>query len=247
MRVDILGIGFDDVTLAQAVTNAREIIDADKKAYIVTPNPEIVWRARTDGALKAALEGAFLVLPDGVGITMGAKIMGTPLSARIPGIDFASALLTSLAAGAGRIFLLGAKAEVVTEAAKRLERDYPGIIIAGTHDGYFSDDERVVGQINETCSDVIFVCLGSPKQELWMAENLQRLSVNLCIGLGGSLDVFAGVAKRAPKAFRVLGLEWFYRLIKQPSRIKRMIKLPLFMLAVIGRRITGKAKKAKSV
>ena len=246
MRVDILGIGFDDVTLAQAVAYTREIIDADKKAYVVTPNPEIVWRARTDGALKAALEGAFLVLPDGVGITMGAKILGTPLSARIPGIDFASALLKSLAADAGCIFLLGAKQEVVNEAARRLKRDYPGIVIAGIHDGYFSNDERVVAQINETSPDVIFVCLGSPKQELWMAENLQKLNTNLCIGLGGSLDVFAGVAKRAPTAFRVLGLEWFYRLIKQPSRIKRMIKLPLFLFMVIGRRITGKAKKTES-
>ena len=247
MRVDILGIGFNDIALAHAVANAREIINTEKKAYIVTPNPEIVWTARSHDALKAALEGAFLVLPDGVGVTLGAKILGTPLTERIPGIDFASALLKSIAADARRIFLLGARPEVVTEAAKRLERDYPGIIIAGTHDGYFSDDEQVVGQINETCPDVIFVCLGSPKQELWMAENLNRLSVNLCIGLGGSLDVFAGVAKRAPKAFRVLGLEWFYRLIRQPSRIKRMIKLPLFLLVVIGRRITGKANKTESV
>ena len=247
MRVDILGIGFDDITLALAVENAREIISTGRNAYVVTPNPEMVWTARKHDALKAALKGAVLVLPDGVGITLGAKILGTPLTARIPGIDFASELLKSLAADAGHIFLLGAKQEVVTEAARRLERDYPGIIIAGTHDGYFSEDEQIVGQINEKCPDVIFVCLGSPKQELWMAENQQKLNANLCIGLGGSLDIFAGAAKRAPKAFRVLGLEWFYRLIKQPSRIKRMIKLPLFLLAVIGRKITGKAKKTEAV
>ena len=240
MRVDILGVDFDNVTFSQAVTQACEIVAAAERAYIVTPNPEIVWMARAHETLKTALARASMVLPDGVGITLGAKILGTPLSERIPGIDFASALLKRLAAEGGRLFLLGAKPEVVEKASIRLQKDYPGIEIAGICDGYFKDDEKVIDYINETHPDVVFVCLGSPKQELWMSENINKLNTGVCIGLGGSLDIFAGTVKRAPKAFRIMGLEWFYRLITQPSRIKRMIKLPMFLLVVISRRFIGK-------
>ena len=240
MRVDILGVGFDNVTIGQAVTAAKEIINTEKKAYIVTPNPEIVWAARKNELLQHALKGAGLVLPDGVGITIGAKILGTPLFERIPGIDFASALLAELAADGKRLFLLGAKPEVVEKAASQLSRDYSGLIISGTSDGYFTDNEHVITTINESNPDVVFVCLGAPRQEFWMAEFSHKLNACLCVGLGGSLDIFAGTVRRAPKAFRVLGLEWLYRLITQPSRIKRMIKLPLFIFVVIGKRFSGK-------
>ncbi|MCL1835752.1 MAG: WecB/TagA/CpsF family glycosyltransferase [Oscillospiraceae bacterium] len=239
MRIDILGVGFDNLTSGQAVSWADGIIKSGGKSYIVTPNPEIVTIARRDESLRAILNSAGLVLPDGVGITIAARILGTPLCERIPGIDFASELLAGLSASSGSVFLLGAKPGVAEEAAKRLAQTYPELVVSGTADGYFQEDEPVIRMLNEARPDLLLVCLGAPKQEFWIAKNIEALDVRLCIGLGGALDVYAGAVKRAPAAFRKLGLEWLYRLAREPSRIKRMIKLPLFVMAAIMKRIRG--------
>ena len=237
MRVDVLGVGFDDVGAEGAVLSAFEVINGGGKAYVVTPNPEIVWMARRDNALRAAINGADLVLPDGIGIILGGRILGTPLhGGRVPGIDFASALLEKLSMSGGSVFLLGAKPGVAEIAGGKLKEKYPGLIISGAADGYFTDDEYIIDRINSAKPHALFVCLGSPKQELWMAENLEKLNVSLCAGLGGSLDVFAGTAKRAPAMFQKLGIEWLYRLLRDPRRIGRMLKLPLFVFAVIWKR-----------
>lgn len=242
LRTRILEIGFDNITAADAVSLACEIISSGEKTYIVTPNPEIVWIARKDDSLKDAVNNAGLVLPDGVGIVLAAKILGTPLREQVPGIDFIALLFAELSTREGRVFLLGAKPGIAEAAGEKLLESYPGLVIAGVSDGYFSDDEHVIAEINNASPDLLLVCLGAPKQELWMSENLERLNVRLCAGLGGALDVFAGTVKRAPVLFRRLGLEWFYRLIKEPWRIKRMIKLPLFVFAVILSRIRGERR-----
>ena len=239
MKIDILNIKFDDITLDEAVTHASGIVmSSDNKAYIVTPNPEIVWIARRDIAQRTAINNAELVLPDGIGIMLGAHILGTPLKCgRVPGIDFASALFEKIAHSGRSVFLLGAKPGIAEEAGQNLEKAYPGLKIAGVADGYFTDDEQVIAKINSLQPALLLVCLGSPKQELWMAENLIRLNVKLCIGLGGSLDIYAGKVQRAPLFIRKLGLEWLFRLMREPRRIKRMIKLPLFVFVVIWHRI----------
>ena len=240
MRIDVLDVRFDDVDAEQAVERACEIISSDDKAYVVTPNPEIVWMARRNEALRDAIDGAGLVLPDGIGIIMGAKILGTPLRhGRVPGIDFAAALFDKMAQSGGSIFLLGAKPGIAEEAGRKLEEKHPGLRISGAMDGFFTRDEPVIDLVNSAQPDLLLVCLGSPKQEFWMERNIAALNVKMCAGLGGSLDVFAGKAKRAPAFFRKLGLEWLFRLIREPRRIKRMIKLPLFILAVMWRRLTG--------
>ena len=237
-RIHVLGVGFDDVTIEEAVLRACCIVDGGAKAYAVTPNPEIVWMARRDETLRDAITEAGLVLPDGIGIIMGARILGTPLrGGRVPGIDFASALFEKLSQAGGSVFLLGAKPGVAEEAGRALAAKHPGLRISGSADGYFTDDDEVVGRINLAKPDVMLVCLGSPKQEFWMARNIGRLDVKLCAGLGGALDVYAGRIKRAPPFFRKLGLEWLYRLVREPRRIKRIIKLPIFILAVIWRRL----------
>ena len=242
MRTDVLGVGFDDISAGQAALHSIGLIDAGEKTYIVTPNPEIVWQCRHDGNLRDAVNEAGLVLPDGIGIIMAARILGTPISAgRAPGIDFATSLFQKMAETGRSVFLFGAKPGVAEDAGLRLAGEYPGLVIAGASDGYITDDTLLIGQINAVKPDLLLVCLGSPKQELWMAQNLSRLNVRLCAGLGGSLDIFAGRAKRAPAFFLKFGLEWFYRLICEPRRIKRMIKLPLFLFAVILRRVRGKA------
>jgi len=239
LKVDVLGIGFDDITLRQAVLRASEIMRCGEKAYIVTPNPEIVWVCRRNEALRSAINGAGLVLPDGVGIILGARILGTPLKCgRLPGVDFAAALFSEMAESGGSIFLFGAKPGVAEEAGNNLSEKYPGLKIAGVADGYFTDSESVIEAINAANPSLLLVCLGAPKQELWMAENAGRLRVPLCAGLGGALDIFAGKAKRAPVFFRKLGIEWLFRIVREPRRIKRSLRLPLFVLAVIARRLT---------
>jgi len=242
-RIDVLGVGFDDLTMEEAVSAAAELIKARSGRYAVTPNPEIVMLAREDAQLKNALSGAALVLPDGIGIVKGAKILGTPLREKLPGIDFASAVMERLAVDGGSVFLFGAKPGVAEKAAAALTALHPGLVVAGVHDGYFSDDAPIVEAINAAAPDFLLVCLGAPKQEFWMRKYGGRLNVGLMVGLGGSLDVFAGEVKRAPEAWQKLGLEWFYRLLKEPKRIGRMMKLPLFVLTAVGERGKNHGRK----
>ena len=240
MRTDILGVGFDDLTLSEAVDRALALLDQPSCHYIVTPNPELVTMGRNDETYRAALNGADLVLADGIGVVHAAKILGTPLKGRCPGIDFAQGLMSKLAARQGRLFLLGAKPGVAVAAAQNLKERYPGLRLCGTHDGYFKDSAPVVQEIADAAPDVVFVCLGAPKQEFWMVEHGPKTGAQLLVGLGGSLDVFAGVVERAPESWQRLGLEWLYRLMKEPSRFGRMAKLPLFLCAALGARLRGK-------
>ena len=237
-RIDVLGVSFDDLTMDEAVEIALGFMQERRACYACTPNPEIVMAAKGDAALRAALSGAELVLADGVGITKAAAMLGTPLKSRVPGIDFASNVISRLAERGGSVYLLGAKPLVADAAAEKLTQTYPGIVIAGTNDGYFTDDAPVIEKINAASPDFLMVCLGSPKQELWMSANAGRLSCGLMAGLGGSLDVLAGNVQRAPETWRRLGLEWLYRVIKEPKRLGRVMKLPAFVLeaAAEGRR-----------
>lgn len=237
-RIDVLGVSFDDLTMDEAVEIALGFMQERRACYACTPNPEIVMAAKGDASLRAALSGAELVLADGVGITKAAAMLGTPLKSRVPGIDFASNVISRLAERGGSVYLLGAKPLVAEAAAEKLTQTYHGIVIAGTNDGYFTDDAPVIEKINAASPDFLMVCLGSPKQELWMSANAGRLSCGLMAGLGGSLDVLAGNVQRAPETWRRLGLEWLYRVIKEPKRLGRVMKLPAFVLeaAAEGRR-----------
>ena len=232
MRVDVLGVGFDNLTLDEAVARGMELVCGEGTHYVVTPNPEIVEICRENPAARDAVNGADLVLPDGVGVVKGAAMLGTPLKEKTPGIEFAAGLMGKMAQQGKSLYLLGAKPGVAELAGQRLTQRYPGLRIAGTHDGYFKEDGPVVEAIRQSGADVVFVCLGAPKQELWMAKNGSATGAHLLCGLGGSLDVFAGVVARAPKFWSDHGLEWFYRLCKEPRRIGRMMKLPLFLVHV---------------
>ena len=241
MRVEVLGVGFDNMTMDQAVAEGIRLMDTQGAHYVVTPNPEIVEVCREDEEAMEAVKNADLVIADGIGVIYGAKILGTPLKEKIPGIEYAKRLMEQMAQSGKTLFLLGAKPGIAQEAARRLCEQYPGLKIVGTHDGYFKEDEGVVREIRESGADVVFVCLGAPKQEKWMLKNGETTGAHLLLGLGGCLDVFSGTVKRAPEIYQKLGLEWFHRLIKNPSRAGRMMKLPLFLVHVIGER--GKAKK----
>lgn len=239
MRVDVLGVGFDNVTMDQAVQKAVFLLNQDETSYCVTPNAEIVYDSMDDKKLAQILNGADLVLPDGIGIIYGSRILKRPLCQRVAGIDFAAGLIRELAKMEKRLFLLGGKLGIAEIAAQNLCAAYPGLVICGTSDGYFQDDGPVIQAINGSRADVLFVCLGSPKQEYWMDSHKNEVCARFMIGLGGSLDGFAGEVKRAPPWMIKLGLEWLYRLICQPRRIKRMLKLPKFLLAVFRFRLKG--------
>lgn len=242
---NILGVSFHNLTLTEAVDAAIAQIRAGKKGYVVTPNPEIVYAALHDPVFRDVVNRASLVLPDGIGVVYAARILGQPLHGKLPGIDFADALMYRMSQEGMRLFLLGAKPGIAARAAENLQKKYPGLVIAGTRDGYFQEDQEAIDAVKAAGgADVMFTCLGAPKQEYFMASHMHELPVTLSCGLGGSLDVFAGTVQRAPEIFIRLGLEWFYRLLKQPSRIGRMMKLPLFMLIVIKTRLFGGKNKS---
>ena len=232
MRVDVLGVGFDNLTMAEAVDQGVKLLHSEGMHYVVTPNPEIVEICRENPEANRVINEADLVLPDGIGVIKGAAMLGTPLKERTPGIEFASHLMGRMAEEGMSLYLLGAKPGVADMAAEKLVEKYPGLKIAGTHDGYFKEDAPVVESIAASGADCVFVCLGAPKQEFWIKKNGPATGARLLCGLGGSLDVFAGTVERAPKFFCDHGLEWFYRLCKEPKRIGRMMKLPLFLVHV---------------
>lgn len=229
-KTDVMGVAFDDMTMDEAVSRALTLAKEGTGAYVVTPNPELVLMAQKDPGYAETLAGAALALPDGIGIIYAAKLLKQPLTGRVPGIDFAGKLMEKLAGEGSKLYLLGAKPGVAEQAAENLKEKYPGLTVCGTHDGYFREDDPVVEDIRTKEADVVFVCLGAPKQEEWMRRNGAATGAHLLVGLGGSLDVFAGTVQRAPTWMQKAGLEWLYRLAKQPSRIGRMAKLPGFLV-----------------
>jgi N-acetylglucosaminyldiphosphoundecaprenol N-acetyl-beta-D-mannosaminyltransferase len=241
MRATILGVDVDAVTVSQAVEKTLSVLDKKQSAYICTPNPEILWLARKNEALQQALAGSFLTLADGVGVVWAAGYLGDPVPERVAGYDFLLALLAKLE---GRVFLLGGQPGVAEQAAQTIEHTYPGVTVVGWKDGFFSQNAPVVEKINQCCPDVLLVCLGAPKQELWMAENQWALHVGVMVGLGGCLDVLAGRVRRAPDWWIDHKVEWLYRLLRQPKRLKRQIRLPLFVAAVLKQRMQDGKRKA---
>ena len=237
MKTEILGVRFDNLTQQEAAQQGRQLLEEDKFHYVVTPNPEFLLAAEKDPEFRRVLNAADLVLPDGIGVVYSAKILGTPLKERVPGIEFAEAMLSALNDMGGRLYLLGAKPGVAEEAGRRICARYPALVLCGTHDGYFKDEQAILPEIAAAKPDLLFVCLGAPKQEKWMARWGQHTGAKLAIGLGGCLDVFAGNVQRAPERWQKLGLEWAYRLKKEPKRIGRMAKLPLVLVKATGQRI----------
>ena len=239
MKVNVMGVAFDNVTMDEALEKAKALLNDPAPAYCVTPNAEIVYEAMHDERFRDILNGAALILPDGAGTVLGAKLLGTPLKQKVAGIDFAANLLGVLEETGKRLYLLGSKPGIAEQAAENMKKKHPALCICGTADGYFKDEAPVIDRINEAKPDVLFVCLGAPKQEIFMHAHQDDLAVPLMVGLGGSLDGFAGTVRRAPKWMIKLQLEWLYRLIKEPKRIGRMMRLPKFILAVLARRLRG--------
>ena len=224
-KIDLQGISFDNLNLAEAADRAYELSRSRNSAYAVTPNALILRNSMSNNELKTAIEEAELVLPDGIGVLLSAKIQGRLFKERVAGIDFAAALISRLAESGGSLFLFGSAPGVAEKAAENIEKDFEGIKILGVNDGYTYDKSELIEKINSLSPDFLLCCLGSPKQELWMLENKAKLRVGIMAGLGGSLDVFSGNIKRAPKLMRKLGLEWLYRIIIEPQRARELGKM----------------------
>ncbi len=233
-RVSILGIPFDNISPNEAVERVYAMRLEERAHRVVTPNSEMVYLAQSDPAFAKILRESDFVVPDGVGVIYASKLIGTPIREKVAGIDLGEGLIARMAQTGEGVFFLGAKPGVAELAAQKLCEKYPGLHVAGTQDGYFKNTDEVIDKINQSGAVLLFVCLGVPKQEQFMAEYGDRFtSVRIMLGLGGSLDGYAGLAKRAPKWMIHMGLEWFYRLCKEPYRYKRMLALPKFMLCVL--------------
>lgn len=239
MKTDVLGVLYDNITMEEAIAAGRAFLTGTKTAYCVTPNAEMAYEALHDEAFRAVLNHADLVLPDGAGVVLGAKILKTPLKQKVAGIEFAQNMLPVYEELGSRLFLLGSKPGVAELAAEKMLQKHPKLVICGTADGYFKDENEVVRKINEAGADALYVCLGAPKQEYFMFRHKDELNVRLMAGLGGTLDGIAGTVKRAPKWMIKLQLEWLYRLIKEPRRLGRMMRLPKFVFAAFKKRLKG--------
>ena len=234
MKTDVLGVLFDKVCMDEAVSRALALMKERRGAYVCTPNPEIVWACHRQAAVMEAVRGADLVLADGVGILMGARILGRPLPERVTGYDFCCALLAAME---GSVFLLGGRPGVAARAAEKIEMEYPALRVCGWNDGFYSDEDALLRRIRAAAPDFLIVCLGMPKQELFMQRYAGLPEIGLMAGLGGTLDVLVGDIPRAPEFFIRHKIEWLYRLWREPKRIKRQIRLPLYLLAVVRQRI----------
>lgn len=234
-KVDILGVMVDKVNVSEAVERIIAMLSENAPHAVYTPNSEIIMLAHKDAEFREILNSADMLTADGVGVVYASKILNNPIEERAAGYDIACGVVRYIAQSGHALYLLGGKPGVAELAKERLDKKYPFIRIVGTHDGYFSSAELdgVIEDINASGADIIFVCLGAPAQEKWINANMHKLGARVLMGVGGSIDVFAGVAERAPEKWCNMGLEWLYRLIKQPSRFGRMLALPKFALTVL--------------
>lgn len=232
MKEKVLGIKVNTENYDELIEEIFGRIERKEKSLIVAINPEKIIKAKEDPALKKLLNEAEIQIPDGIGVILASKIQKGQITSRVTGVDMMMRLCAEAAKRGKAVFLYGGKPGVADKASEKLKELYPEINIAGTQHGYEKDNDKIIAKINEAKPDILFVAMGSPKQENWINANRDNLYPTIYQGVGGSFDVLAGNVKRAPEAFQKMGLEWFYRLMKEPKRIKRQMALPLFLLEV---------------
>lgn len=230
MSAELFGINIDTLNFEEAVNKAKELIDGQKVAQVVTINPEMFEYAAKNQYFANIIKEAELVIPDGVGVKIALKINGINVN-RIPGIDFAKRLLEEASISNIPVAIVGAKDEVISKAIENLKNEISGLNIVYYHNGYFSSADEIYAELNSKSPKLILVAMGSPKQEEFIYNAKKVLKPALMVGIGGSLDVWSGMVKRAPKLFQIFGLEWLYRTVTQPSRLKRIFPtLPIFII-----------------
>ena len=239
--INVRGVNFSNVTMEEAVRFLCERMENGNTAAVFTPNSEIVQSCIDTPDLYGIINSAELIVPDGIGVVKAASILGTPLKERVAGFDLGLEMMKVANEKKLKVFLFGGKDQtrcengisIADRCVKGMGEKYPNIDFVGTRHGYVSktgeENDETIRLINESGAEILYVCLGCPTQEKWICENRHRLpGVKVFLALGGSLDGYTGIVKRAPKIFIDLGLEWFYRLLCQPSRFVRMLSLPKF-------------------
>lgn len=240
MENKILNVKIDNIYLAEVIENIELYLKSDKQHYIVTTNPEFIMTAQKDDEFRKILNNSDMSLSDGMGIKFAAPRFGWKLKQRITGVDLLLEIAKIAARDGKSIYLLGARENIPATTAFRLMEKFPNLKIVGAEKGYRSwhrrfKDEKLISMINRRKPDIIFVAFGHGKQEKWIAKNLTNLpSVKIAMGVGGSFDYISGYVERAPSIIRKFGLEWLYRLIKQPWRLPRIVTAVIkFSFAVI--------------
>jgi N-acetylglucosaminyldiphosphoundecaprenol N-acetyl-beta-D-mannosaminyltransferase len=248
-RIELLGVPVDCLdpeTALEAVE--RELLLPGSPWAVIAVNPEKVIRAQRDARLRSCLHRAGLLIPDGIGVVLAARALGLGRMRRVPGCELMPAICALAARSGDGVYLFGASEAVNAQAAAVLQSRHPALRLLGRHHGFANDAdmERVVASINDSAASILFLALGSPRQELWMERYLPRLTtVRVCQGVGGTFDVLAGTVRRAPPAFTRLNLEWLYRLLAQPRRLLRQSALPRFALQVLSGLIFPAARAAR--
>lgn len=233
--IKILGVPVHPYTMKGAVEKILERLSQSKKTFVVTANAEIIMMGQSDAEYMKILNNAALVLPDGAGTVWAGRKLGYEVPERVAGYDLFLNLMTEAAQKKLKVFFFGSAPGVAEEAKQKCEILYPGVSIVGCRDGYFKEEDNlaIVEEINNSGADLLFVALGAPKQEKWLAKFQDILKPSLLMGIGGSFDVVAGKMERAPKWMQDASLEWLFRLYKQPSRFGRMLVLPKFVIRVL--------------
>lgn len=236
---DILGVPVDNITMGEAVNIVEGFLNRDDVHCVFTPNAEMMMEAQRDAEFKQILCSGSLVVADGAGVVLASKVLKPVLKERVAGFDLVCNLFERFSNKDVRFFFFGGKPGVAQEAYQKLLEKNININLVGVRNGYFSESEEkeIIDEINSSKADILLVALGAPKQEKWIYKNRNKLNVKVCIGVGGTFDGIAGRMKRAPKFFQKHGLEWLYRLYKEPRRFFRMLDLPKFMLLVIAKKI----------
>lgn len=241
--VSIFGVKIQNTTLEDTRKQIEEYLEENRLRVIYTPNTEIVMKAKDDSKLRDIINKGDIIIPDGIGLIYGSKIQKKPLKERVTGFDTSMEILKIANKKNYKLFLLGGAPSIAEQAMKNINKEYPNIQTVGCQNGFFKgshlgvensiEEKRVIEEINSLSPDIIFVGLGFPRQELFIEANREKLKAKIVIGNGGVIDVMAGNAKRAPEIYQRLGLEWFYRLIKNPSRIRRQLEIPKFIWKVL--------------
>lgn len=238
----ILGVPFVNISPSEAVDRVVSYLNGNGKSMIFTPNPEMVMEARKNKEFMEILNSSTMNVPDGIGIIYGSKFTQNPIKERVAGYDLMLGVFDKMKDMGKTAYFFGGAPGIADRAKAVIEERFPGLKIVGTANGYF-DKERereIIAEINMLKPDLLLVGIGFPKQEKWIYEHIKGLNIKAAAGVGGSFDGWCGNVPRAPKFFIDNNIEWFYRLIKQPSRIGRMMQLPLFMIVVIRNKILGK-------
>ncbi|MDO9533784.1 MAG: WecB/TagA/CpsF family glycosyltransferase [Bacillota bacterium] len=235
--VRILGSPVNSLTLEETVQalGSAWAEDRQRVAHVVTANAEMLYQSSKDKELAEIIEAAEIVTADGAGVVLASRILGSPVPERVAGFDLMVECLKEASRTSVPIYFLGAEPHILNKAVANARELFPGLNVVGSHHGYFRDgeDESILDEIYSLKPCLLLAAMGVPRQEKWIYRNKKKLPPCVAMGVGGSFDVLAGKSRRAPLWMQRAGLEWFYRVIKEPYRLGRTAVLPAFLFAVL--------------